>query len=149
MARDPRRLALAYVAAHHVMTLATSGEDGVWAAPVFYAHHDFDLFFLSADHTRHVRHIVRNPRAAAAIHDQESDWTAIQGIQLEGIVTRLQGAARAKVIARYAARFPYISANPELSAAFTRVSWFRLRPERLYFVDNSQGLGHRDTVALE
>jgi uncharacterized protein len=147
-ARDPRQLALAYLAAHHVMTLATSGSDGVWAAPVFYAHHEFTIYFLSASHTRHVRHLSENPYAAAAVHEQDKDWTAIRGIQLEGAVTQLAGAKRAAAIARYVARFPYISTERELAAAFARMSWFELRPERLYFIDNSQGLGHRDEVRL-
>lgn len=148
MDRDPRRLALDYLAANHVMTLATHGEDGIWAAAVFYVHRDFELYFLSAGHTRHVRHILENPRVAAAIHEQQSDWAAIRGIQLEGIVTRLDGASRATAITRYLVRFPYIASEPELASAFGRVSWFRLRPDRLYFVDNHEGLGHRDEIAL-
>lgn len=148
MARDPRRLALDYLAAHHVMTLATHGEDGVWAAAVFYTHHEFDLFFLSADHTRHAQHLLRFARAAAAINDQESDWRAIRGIQLEGSVLRLAGAARAEAIARYLVRFPYLATDRELTAAFARVSWFHLRPERFYFIDNRQGLGHRDEIFI-
>jgi uncharacterized protein len=147
-ARDPRQLALDYLDAHHVMTLATSGTDGVWAAPVFYAHRGFDLYFLSAGHTRHVRHLEEHPYAAAAIHEQESDWTAIRGIQLEGAVTELAGARRAAAIARYVARFPYVASDPGLAAASARMSWYELRPERLYFIDNSQGLGHRDAVRL-
>ncbi|MDT8306500.1 MAG: pyridoxamine 5'-phosphate oxidase family protein [Anaerolineae bacterium] len=148
MERDPRRLALDYLAANHVMTLATYGHDGVWAAAVFYAHRAFELYFLSADHTRHVRHIEENPRVAAAIHEQQRDWSAICGIQLEGIVTRLAGASRAEAFARYLARFPSITAEPELSAPFARVSWFRLVPDRLYFVDNRVALGHRDEIHL-
>ena len=37
MSDDARARALAYVAGHHVMTLATQGPDGPWAAAVFYA----------------------------------------------------------------------------------------------------------------
>jgi uncharacterized protein len=147
-ARDPRQLALDYLASQHVMTLATQGEDGVWAAPVFYVHRTFDLYFLSADHTRHVRHLDDKPLAAAAIYEQQHEWAAIRGVQLEGLVTRLAGAERAAAIARYLARFPSVGTEPALARALPRVSWFRLRPRRLYFVDNSQGLGHRDEVAL-
>jgi uncharacterized protein len=147
--RDPRQLALVYLASQHVMTLATQGNDGVWAAPIFYAQREFDLYFLSADHTRHIRHIEENPVVAAAIYEQQHDWTAIRGIQLEGEVSRLTGAVLAAAIARYLARFPSVATEPELASALPRVSWFRLRPHRLFFVDNSQGLGHRDEILLQ
>jgi len=29
-----------------------------------------------------------------------------------------------------------------------KVDWYELRPSRLYLIDNSLGLGHRDEVAL-
>lgn len=147
-ARNPRQLALDYLAAHRVMTLATQGEDGIWAAPVFYASQQFELTFLSAAHTRHIRHLDANPLAAAAIYEQQQDWTAIRGIQLEGKVSRLAGAEQAAAIARYLARFPAVKSDPDLAPALARVNWYRLRPRRLYFVDNSQGLGHRDEIEL-
>lgn len=146
--RDPRQLALAYLASQHVMTLATQGEDGAWAAPVFYTQREFDLYFLSADHTRHIRNIEENPVASAAIYEQQHGWAAIRGIQLEGEVTRLAGAERAAAITRYLVRFPTMTTEPALAGALARVSWFRLRPRHLFFVDNSQGLGHRDEILL-
>ena len=38
--------AAAYLAGHHVMTLATQGADGPWAAAVFYASDGASLIFL-------------------------------------------------------------------------------------------------------
>jgi uncharacterized protein YhbP (UPF0306 family) len=148
MAGDARQRALEYLAAHHVMTLATQGDDGVWAAAVFYAHDGFDLYFLSAHSTRHARHFLVQPRVAAAIHEDYDDWRVIRGIQLEGDVIPLDGAERDAAITRYRARFPFVATAGELAAALARVSWFRLRPARLYFVDNSLGIGHRDEVLL-
>jgi hypothetical protein len=43
----------AYLAGHHVMTLATQGGEGPWAAAVFYASDGASLIFLSAPNTRH------------------------------------------------------------------------------------------------
>ena len=57
---------------------------------------------------------------------------------------RRQGTA----ISRYRRRFPFVATASELAEAFARVSWFRLRPARLYFIDNSKGFGHRDEVRL-
>ncbi len=144
---DPRLRALAYLNSHHVMTLATVGEGAPWAAAVFYANDGFDIFFLSAAHTRHARHLATQGRAAGAIHEDYHDWQTIQGIQLEGAVEKLSDEAQAAAQALYQARYPFIAQGPpEMTSAWQRVGWYRLRPDRLYFVDNSQGFGHRDLI---
>lgn len=142
-----RQQALAYLRSHRVMTLATRGPDGVWAAAVFYAHDGFDLFFLSAAHTRHAQHIHINDQVAATIQEDYHDWTAIQGIQLAGTVSLLQGERQAAAVSLYQARYPFIAgADPQIQAALAKVNWYRLRPTKLYFIDNSKGLGHRDEI---
>ncbi len=147
--RDPRALALAYLQNHQVMTLATVGIDGVWAAAVFYASTQFDLYFLSAGHTRHAQNMFTQPRIAAAIHEDYEDWPAIQGVQLEGNVTLLPEAERENAVALYQAKYPFVAkADTQLQTALARVNWYRLRPERLYFIDNRMGLGHRDEIDL-
>ncbi len=147
MSDDARERALAYVAAHHVMTLATNGPLGLWAAAVFYAHDGFRFVFLSAGHTRHAQNIAAVPDVAATIQADTNDWTAIKGIQLEGAVEPLDGARREAAMALYAARFGFL-ARPVavVERALARVNWYELRPRRLYFVDNSQGFGHRDEI---
>ncbi len=141
--------ALQYLETHQVMTLATVGKAGVWAAAVFYVNDGFDLYFLSAGHTRHAQNFAAEPRVAATIQEDYHDWKAIQGIQLEGYVLPLTGAARDTAVFRYQKKFPFLSRpNPQIVAALVQVNWYRLQPERLYFIDNTKGLGHRDEVQL-
>ncbi len=145
---DARGRALAYVAGHHVMTLATNGPEGLWAAAVFYAHDDFRFIFLSAGHTRHAQNMAAAPDVAATIQSDYAAWTAIKGIQLEGTVEQLHGARRAAAMARYAARFGFLGQPVAvIERALARVNWYELRPRRLYFVDNTLGFGHRDEIA--
>lgn len=147
---DVRAEALAYLQGHHVVTLATAGPEGIWAAAVFYASDDFTLYFLSAGHTRHATAIAANPRVAATIQQDYRDWPAIKGIQLEGRATQLAGSARDDAIALYRQKYPFIAQPiPALVTALAKVNWYRLQPERLYFIDNSKGFGHRDEIALE
>ena len=40
------------------------------------------------------------------------------------------------------------SIPPAIVKALARVRWFRLVPEHLHFIDNSQGFGHRDEIDL-
>jgi len=149
MSDEARARALAYVAGHHVMTLATHGPEGVWAAAVFYAHDSFRFVFLSAGHTRHAQNMAAAPDVAATIQSDYDDWTAIKGIQLEGTVEQLDGARRAAALAIYAARFDFVGRPvATIERALARVNWYELRPRRLYFVDNAQGFGHRDEIGL-
>lgn len=140
--------ALAYLAEHHVMTLATHGPQGLWAAAVFYANQGFDLYFLSAAHTRHAQNMAASPGVAATIQADYSDWAAIKGIQLEGTARLLQGPEREAAITHYAARYDFLNKPISvIEAALARVNWYGLTPERFYFIDNSRGFGHRDEIS--
>ncbi len=148
---DRRDEVLEYLATHHVMTLATQGSDGPWAAAVFYVNVGFELTFLSSPRTRHATDLARDPRCAAAIHEDYSDWPEIKGIQLEGQVRELTGLERVEAIARYARKFPVVRADraPEvIRAALDRISWYVLVPDRCLFIDNSLGFGHREEIPL-
>lgn len=146
---DPRQNALDYLAHHHVVTLATHGPEGLWAAAVFYASDGFDLYFLSAGHTRHARNIDTSPAVAATIQEDYRDWPSIQGIQMAGAARQLAGAEREAAITLYQAKHPFIAQPiPALVTALKRVNWYRLTPDELYFVDNTKGFGHRDAIAL-
>lgn len=146
---DIRQAALEYLESHHVMTLATCGEKAPWAAAVFYASEGFNLVFLSAGHTRHIQDLKHRPRVAAAIQEDYRDWLKIKGIQLEGTVRQLDGHQRQEAIDLYGTKFTFIaSAGSLIQAALKRIDWYLLEPDRLYFVDNSRGFGHRDEIVL-
>lgn len=145
-----RERVLAYLRAHHVMTLATQGAAGPWAAAVFYASDEFTLYFLSAPSTRHASELTAHARVAATIQDDCVDWAAIRGVQLEGEARELHGEQAGSAREIYGAKFPLVGnadrAPAPIAAAFSRVRWYRLVPDRLYFVDNSVRFGHRDQV---
>jgi len=146
---DTRSLALDYLNSHHVLTLATHGSEGLWAAAVFYASAGFDLYFLSAGHTRHARNIATSLHVAATIQEDYADWAAIKGIQLEGTVRLLEGREREAAIALYSKKYSFLTQPISVvEKALARVNWYCLSPSRLYFVDNSRGFGKRDEVKL-
>ena len=137
---------------HHVMTLATGGADGPWAAAVFYASDGADLLFLSSPASRHARNLAQDPRCAATIQSDCSDWADIKGVQLQGRVKSLHGDEQARGQQLYGQKFPLVGPSESIpaaiAAALARVRWYRLEPERLYFIDNSLGFGHRDEIDL-
>ena len=142
----------AYLRDRNVMTLATTGPEGIWAAAVFYANEGPRLYFLSAPGTRHARNLATHPRIAATIQADYAGWPEIQGIQLEGIATEVSGSEGRHARAIYGAKFPIVGALAQvpvaIAQALAKVRWYRVVPERMYFIDNSAGFGHRDEVDL-
>lgn len=144
--------ALTYLAEHHVMTLATHGADGPWAAAVFYVNDGYALLFLSSPESRHARDFVSNPRVAATVQEDYAAWAEIRGVQLEGIVREVTGAEAARARALYGAKFPVVGTPGEapapIAAALARARWYALTPLRLHFIDNAIAFGHRQEVAI-
>jgi hypothetical protein len=139
-----------YLAGHNVVTLATQGPEGPWAAAVFYAGEGSSLVFLSSPSSRHCRNLALDARCAATIQEDYSDWAGIKGIQLEGRVLELQGEERINAQRLYAAKFPVAvpaDAPPAVREALARVRWYRLQAERIHFIDNGKGFGHREEFA--
>jgi uncharacterized protein len=131
------------------MTLAVQSGGKIWAAAVFYVNLEFSLFFLSAGHTRHARYLAINPWAAATIQEDYENWQDIKGIQLEGPVHQLSGAAQRKAIDLYGKKYPFVGgAKGAVATALAKVNWYQIKPTRLYYIDNSLGFGHREEVAL-
>ena len=136
-----------YIAARNVMTLATQGPEGPWAAAVFYASEGSSLVFLSSPASRHCRNLALDARCAATLQEDYSDWAQIKGIQLEGWVRELQGEEMERAQQLYAAKFPVAvpaDAPPAVREALAKVRWYRLQAERLRFIDNGKGFGHRE-----
>lgn len=134
------------------MTLGTTGPEGLWAAAVFYVNDRFALYFLSAPTSRHSINIASYPRVAATIQEDYEDWSEIQGIQLEGQVSRITGVEQASALVRYGLKFPIIAnlsrAPEEIVRAMEDIAWYKLIPDKFYLIDNSLRLGHRDEIPL-
>ena len=141
-----------YLDRHHVMTLATCGPAGPWAAAVFYVNAGHTLFFISSPSSRHCRNLAQDPRCAATIQEDYSDWAKIKGVQLEGQASEIQGEEELRARQCYGDKFPLVarlaSAPASIVEAMAKVRWYRLHAERLHFIDNSQGFGHRDQIDL-
>lgn len=144
--------ALDYLAEHHVMTLATQGKSGPWAAAVFYVNEGFTLFFVSSPRTRHGENLAADRRAAATVQEDQAEWTEIRGVQLEGTVRQLESDEADQARARFGAKFavvdPTSKAPAAIAAALAKGRWYELVPDHLHFVDNAVAFGHRDEIPL-
>ena len=141
-----------YLREHRVATLATCGAEGVWAAALFYASDGCTLFFLSEPKSRHCLNLVQNPAVAVTIQEDYADWLQIKGIQMEGTVWEISGEEEALARRLYAEKFPALGlltkAPAALVKALAKVRWYKIVPQRLYFIDNSLGLGNRQELVL-
>lgn len=142
----------AFLDAHHVMTLATAGAAGPWAAAVFYASEGIALYFISSPESRHSLDIEAGGAVAATIQGECADWREIRGIQLEGPAQRLAGAARARAALCYGRKLPLVanlaSAPAEIAAALARIEWYQVTPRRIRLIDNTLGFGHKEELTL-
>lgn len=150
-----KREILAYMESHNTVTLATAAGDAPWAATVFYASRDLRLYFFSAPDSRHCQNLAANPRVAGTIQEDYHDWRKIKGIQLEGRVAPVESPVeKAKALAAYATKYPeamQVFANPASGAlyqAFLKVKFYRVAPERIFFIDNERGFGKRRELVI-
>jgi hypothetical protein len=145
---------LAFLDAHTVMSLATSGAAGGHVASLMYARDGFALFWVSDPDSRHSRELEAQPQCAATIAPDYDDFKEIRGLQIHGRACRLKGAAaRAKGIARLAARYAFLmqffSGPADLVRQMSKAAVYRLDPQRIALIDNSKGFGHRDILELD
>lgn len=129
------------------MTLATCGADGEpHAAAVFFAADEgLNLYFFSAEDSRHGQDLADDARAAASVYPECRDWRDIRGLQLRGEVRPLgpgeewEGAWR-----RYAAKFPFVE---ELREVVARNRFYVFTPHWIRLVDNRRGFGYKEEFA--
>ena len=153
-ARNLERDIEQFLAAHHVMTLATTGEGGVaHAASLMFAAEHLSLYWMSDSAARHSRHVAANPRVAATVAPDYADFHAIRGLQITGTVRRLRDPAELEhaqqlMRSRYAFLDQLARGPAALSEAARHAGHYRLTPERITQIDNSKGFGHKDSLLV-
>ena len=137
------------------MTLATCADAVPWAATVFYASDDLSLYFFSAPESRHCQNLAVNARVAVTVQEDYKDWRVIKGIQLEGRVSLVDSVIeKAKALAVYGRKYPEVlklftdPGSGVFYKAFLKVKFYRVTPEKVFFIDNAQGFGKRQEVVL-
>ena len=149
---------LHYLATHNTLSLATQGSNAPQAAALFYVNSRFTLYFVSDPSSRHGNNLRTSPAVAATINEDPDNWKEIKGLQIEGEATLVQGKLKeAGVLALYLKKFPFAARflvaktglDSETARKVGNVRFYRIVPERIWFIDNSQGFGHRELLILE
>jgi len=148
-----RRIA-EFLAAHHVVTLATCEGGAVHAASLMYAPDGFSLIWMSDPKSRHSQELERNPRVAATIAPDYTDFAEIRGLQIAGTAMRLASAGdilhgTTLMLGRYGFLRTLATAPESLRKAFNRSGFYRLQPETITLIDNTVAFGHKETLTIE
>jgi len=143
----------AFLEAHHVMSLATFGSSGPHATNLFYACDGLALVWVSDPNTRHSREIEVDPRVAATVAPDCSDFADIRGVQISGAARRIMAAGeRRRHLAQLEARYAFLgqlaAAPLKLRQAYARAGVYRLEPVRVVLIDNTKAFGHKDTLEI-
>ena len=139
---------LDYLGEQQTLTLASASTGAVPRAATFtYVNDGPSLYVWTRPETTTARHMEQNPVAAFTIDEFSSDWREIRGIQGSGEChPLLDPAERKRVVELFERKYP-----PLAGSLSSNVSFFRLAPTELQFIDNTSSGGagtdfHRDIV---
>lgn len=143
---------LAYLKNHNTLTLTTVLDNKPQAASLFYVNVGLKLYFLSEPKTRHCTNLSANSAIAATISEDYHNWKEIKGIQLEGRAVQVTGAVeKARAMAAYLEKFPFVAdfiKSADFRKMMDKVKFYKITPDTVWFVDNSQGFSHREQLVL-
>jgi hypothetical protein len=141
--------AKAFIDQNHILNLAVSQGDDVWAAPVFYIFYKTCFYFFSNETSRHILFSKSSGTAAASIHSNPFHQKDIKGLQLKGCIQKAGNTlVSAKAFALYLKKFsfPRDYTDPGVFGKAYNASWFVFIPELIIFMDNSIRFGYKTTI---
>lgn len=125
---------LDYLTSQKTATLATASLDGTPHASTFmYVNDGVLIYFWVRPTSTTAQHIQANPRVSFAIDEYVEDWKKAKGIQGDGECQLVsEGEEVVKVVGLFADRFT----SPSSGASTTNITFFRVTPKELRFIDN-------------
>ena len=142
MDKDFKRI-IDFLDEHHVLSLATNGDDGVSVCNLFYAFDKDTHSFVvaSSEDTLHVKHTFQNSNIAGTVVLETKTVGKIQGLQFRGEFLHPKSTSSHSLTAHvedeglkklYFKTFPYaLAMNPKLWQI--KVNYFKLTDNRLGF----------------
>lgn len=129
---------LDYIGEKEIFTLATASPSGVPHAGTFlYVNEGGRLYFWTKPHTTTARQVEQNSVVSFTIDDFADDLSKARGVQGRGECSVvLSGEEIARVADLFGQKFPDLSPGTTMS-----ISFFRIVPSELQFIDNTQGGG--------
>lgn len=135
MAQELPQAVLDYLGSEKTVTLATASADGVPHASTFmYVNDGLTLYFWARPTSTTAKHLQTNSRVSFTIDEYVQDWNKAKGIQGTGASQLVSsGDEVARAVGLFADKFP----TPSSGASTTNITFFRITPTSLQFIDNA------------
>lgn len=152
MDESTKEKALHLVNEIRVMTLAVSGRDAPWSAPVYFVYRDGNFYFFSNETSNHIRYAHPEKKVAASIFHDSDKIDRIFGFQMSGRIIQISDPViHLKVVKAYVDKFnflkkifgPQIIENRKFFLEKFKSGLYRFAPEKVVISDNSQTSGKR------
>jgi len=130
---------LDFLAEHKKLTLATASTTGVpHAAAFMFVNSGAIIYFWTRPETTTAKQVEQNPVVSFSVDDYVEDWTQLRGLQGSGECRVLLNAQEITDVVRlFAEKYPAVQAG----SATTNISFFRVTPTQLQFLDNTSKKG--------
>jgi uncharacterized protein YhbP (UPF0306 family) len=129
-----------YLDQQMTLTLATCGSGGRPHAATLVYVNDGPLLYVWVHQTSETAgQIDSNPDVAFAIDQYTDDWRQTKGVQGTGRCEAVEGEELASVAEKFGSKFPDL--RPGATSA---VTFFRITPSELVYIDNTRGEGEPD-----
>jgi uncharacterized protein YhbP (UPF0306 family) len=119
------------------MTLATASTTGVpHAATYMFVNVGPLLYFWTRPETTVAKQVAQNPVVAFTVDDYVEDWSKTKGVQGSGECRVILASAEIiNVVRAFADKYPNVHSSGET----TNISFYRITPTQLQFIDNTEG----------
>jgi uncharacterized protein YhbP (UPF0306 family) len=134
MTNNPDKKIYNFIDEHHVLSLATSSNGQAYMANCFFIFNkdNNEFIFTSSIETRHGKEMIENQKVAASIVLETKTIGKIQGLQITGTASKLEGELEKKAKKQYLLKYPYAILKAETMWSIS-VDFFKLTDNRLGF----------------
>jgi uncharacterized protein YhbP (UPF0306 family) len=131
---------LDYLRQHQKLTLATASQTGIpRATTLMYVNDGVTFYVWTHPESTIARHVSQNPYVSFAVDDYSPNWRETKGIQANGECTVVLGKDEIeRAVALFEEKFP------SLSGSAGNVSFFRIVPTDVRFIEGAGGGDGRD-----
>ena len=129
------------------LTLATTDEEGPWAAPLFYCvDPQYNFYLISSPSSRHAKALLKNPQTAWAIFNSQAKEGQGNGLQIEGKAYLVNDTELDEALKYYSTTF--IPCNKEYFLGYNHYKLFKLVPQKFFIGDPEVKVDTRVEVKL-
>lgn len=134
---------LQYLRQHETVTVASVSPSGMpHAATMIYADDGLVLYFCTSPDSRTAHYVAQNPRVAFTIDEYAADWRRITGIQGAGECRPLLDSEEIRQVTQlFQRKFAALADQPEGFSSFSRLTFFRILPSDLEYIDRAGATG--------